>query len=160
MDQRVGAVRGLTWVKQRPWRASLVAGFGGFLCIAALALARDAAALPLIIPPFGASCVLAFGFPASPFAHPKNIIGGHLVAALMGFAATLMFGYGVLGIAAGVGFAITAMMLTDTVHPPAGANPIVVALLHPDFSFLLVPVLAGATAIVLAASAYRKITTR
>lgn len=72
----------------------------------------------------------------------------------MGFLATSLFGFGVLGIATGVGLAIAAMMMTDTVHPPAGANPIVVALLHPDLSFLIVPVLVGATAIVASARLY------
>ncbi len=154
MDQRVGAVEGLSWLKGRPWRASVLAGFGGFLIIGALALVRDATTLPLIIPPFGASCVLVFGAPASPFARPRNVICGHLIAALMGFLATSLFGFGVLGIATGVGLAIAAMMMTDTVHPPAGANPIVVALLHPDLSFLIVPVLVGATAIVASARLY------
>jgi len=154
MDQRVGAVEGLSWLKGRPWRASVLAGFGGFLIIGALALVRDATALPLIIPPFGASCVLVFGAPASPFARPRNVICGHLIAALMGFLATSLFGFGVLGVAAGVGLAIATMMITDTVHPPAGANPIVVALLHPDLSFLVVPVLVGATAIVASAKLY------
>ena len=154
MDQRVGAVDSLAWLKERPWRTSVLAGFGAFLTIGALALMRDVAELPLIIPPFGASCVLVFGAPASPFARPKNVICGHLIAALMGFLATSLFGFGVLGIATGVGFAIAAMMMTDTVHPPAGANPIVVALLHPDLSFLIVPVLVGAMSIVASAKLY------
>ena len=46
------------------------------------------------------------------------------------------------------------MMLTDTVHPPAGANPIVVALTQPGVSFLVVPVLLGATLIVTVSRIY------
>ncbi|WP_045836121.1 hypothetical protein [Hyphomicrobium sp. 99] len=37
MDQRVGAVDGLAWLKDRPWQASVLAGFGAFLTIGALA---------------------------------------------------------------------------------------------------------------------------
>ena len=74
MDQLVAPAGGLVWLKQRPWRASVLAGIGGFLIIGALALVRDVTALPLIIPPFGASCVLVFGAPTSPFARPKNVI--------------------------------------------------------------------------------------
>jgi CBS-domain-containing membrane protein len=65
-----------------------------------------------------------------------------------------MFGYGLLGASIGVGLAIAAMMLTDTVHPPAGANPIVVALTQPGVSFLVVPVLLGATLIVTVSRIY------
>lgn len=153
-------VTGAPKTKTRPWVAALLAGFGGFIAIFVLAIARDVSALPLLIPPFGASCVLAFGYPASPFAQPKNIIGGHLVAAVMGLAACAVFGYGAIGIAAGVGLAITAMMLTDTTHPPAGANPVVVAVLHADLSFLLTPVLAGAMTIVLLSLVYNRLCRR
>lgn len=150
------SVIGTSQTTARPWIAAMLAGFGGFLTIGVLAMARDVSALPLLIPPFGASCVLAFGYPASPFAQPKNIIGGHLVAAAMGLLACAIFGHGVTGIAAGVGLAITAMMLTDTTHPPAGANPVVVAVLHADLSFLLTPVLVGATTIVLLSLTYNR----
>ncbi|HYD15124.1 MAG TPA: HPP family protein [Hyphomicrobium sp.] len=149
-------VRTTAWLKERPWRAAVLAGFGGFLTIGALASANATEQLPLLIPPFGASCVLVFGAPASPFARPRNVVGGHLVSALMGLCAVSAFGYGPLGIAVGVGLAIAAMMLTDTVHPPAGANPIVVALTHASWTFLAAPVLVGAAAIVLAAAAYNR----
>ena len=120
----------LAWVAGRPWRAAALAGLGGFLIIGILATVNASGQLPLLIAPFGASCVLVFGVPASPFARPRNVIGGHLVAALMGLCAVSILGTGPLGIAVGVGLAIAAMMVTDTVHPPAGANPIVVALTH------------------------------
>lgn len=35
----------------------------------------------LIMAPFGATCVLVFGAPDSPLAQPRNVIGGHLIAA-------------------------------------------------------------------------------
>jgi len=144
----------LVWLKSRPWRSAVLAGAGGFIAIALLAFARDVSGMHLLIPPFGASCVLAFGFPASPFAQPKNIVGGHVISALMGLLACALLGYDVLGIATGVGLAITAMMVTDTVHPPAGANPIVVALTQPAASFLIMPVLVGAVSIVLLGRLY------
>ena len=110
----------------------------------------------LLIPPFGASCVLVFGVPASPFARPQNVIGGHVISAAMGLAAVSLFGAGALGMAIGVGLAIASMMVSDTVHPPAGANPIVVALAAPGWSFLLAPVLAGAVVIVMLGAAYNR----
>jgi len=146
--------------KVRTWLTPLLAGFGGFMAIWILAYARDASTLPLLIPPFGASCVLVFGYPSSPFAHPKNVIGGHLIAALMGLLACAVLGFGPIGMAAGVGLAITAMMLTGTTHPPAGANPIVVALLQADPTFLLTPVLAGAATIVVLGFVYNRLLAR
>ena len=51
------------------------------------------------------------------------------------------------------------MMLTDTVHPPAGANPIVVALIRPDWTFLAAPVLAGVVVIVAMGAVYHRVVT-
>jgi CBS-domain-containing membrane protein len=147
----------VAWLAARPWTTALVAGFGGFLTIGLLATINASEALPLLIAPFGASCVLVFGVPASPFARARNVIGGHLVAAFMGLAAVSLLGAGPPGIAAGVGLAIAAMMLTDTVHPPAGANPIVVALTGAGWPFLAAPVLVGAGAIVVMGLAYRRL---
>lgn len=86
------------WLKDRPWRKAALAGLGGFAAIALLAAVRDMTELGLLMPPFGASCVLAFGFPSSPFAQPKRLIGGHLIAAMAGLLSASMFGYGLLGI--------------------------------------------------------------
>jgi CBS-domain-containing membrane protein len=69
-------------------------------------------------------------------------------------------GYGVLGTAAGVGLTITAMMITYTDHPPAGANPIVVALTHAGWQFLAAPILVGSLAIVAMGAAYHRLVTR
>jgi CBS-domain-containing membrane protein len=148
------AARLSAWLASRPWRAAALAGLGGSLTIGALATANAAGHLPLLIAPFGASCVLVFGAPASPFARPRNVIGGHLVTAIAGLVAVSSLGYGPLGIAIGVGLAISAMMLTDTVHPPAGANPIVVAITHAGWSFVVAPVLIGAISIVMMSAAY------
>jgi CBS-domain-containing membrane protein len=150
----------VAWLKARPWQAALLAGFGGFLTIGMLAAVTATDALSLLIAPFGASCVLVFGVPASPFARPRNVIGGHLVTALVGLIAVSLFGPGPLGIAVGVGLAIAAMMVTDTVHPPAGANPIVVALSHASWSFLAAPVLLGTVAIVATGLVYNRIVGR
>ncbi len=146
--------RVLAWMAGRPWKHSLFAGIGGALIIGALAAANAADVAMLLIPPFGASCVLVFGVPASPFARPQNVIGGHVISAAMGLLAVALLGAGPLGIAVGVGLAIAAMLVTDTVHPPAGANPIVVAFADPGLSFLIAPVLLGATSIVILGLVY------
>lgn len=46
---------------------------------------------PTIITSFGASAVLVFGVIESPLAQPRNLVGGHFVAALLGTAITRLF---------------------------------------------------------------------
>ncbi len=47
-----------------------------------------------------------------------------------------------------VGLAVGLMLLTNTTHPPAGANPLVVMLAGEYWDFLLMPVATGAILIV------------
>ena len=81
-------------------------------------------------------------------AQPRNVIGGHLVATLVGLVVFAVLGATPLALALGVGLAISAMSLTETLHPPAGADPIVVIMLGASWSFLCMPVLLGAILIV------------
>lgn len=129
-------------------------GIGGAICIATILLVGSITDLAMIIPPFGASCVLAFGLPDSPLAQPRNIIGGHFVTALTGIICLTLFGPEQWIMALAVGLGISAMQLTGTVHPPAGANPIVVILAGASWPFLLTPVLLGAVLIVVVAFVY------
>jgi CBS-domain-containing membrane protein len=103
----------------------------------------------LIMAPFGATCALLFGAPDSPLAQPRNVIGGHVIAT----AISLLFLY-VLGdswwvVALGVSTTIAVMQYTRTLHPPAGADPIVVILTHASWQFIFIPVLAGAVILVI-----------
>ena len=138
---------------------ALLAGLGGALTIFALGWAGLQAGTLLLIAPFGASCVLAFAIPQSPLAQPRNVVGGHLISTMAGLIVLGLFGVTPLGLALGVGLAIASMVLTGTLHPPAGADPIVVMLAAASWSFLFVPVLLGAATIVLVAIAYHRLVT-
>jgi CBS-domain-containing membrane protein len=142
--------------KEWPLRKAILAGIGGALTIGLLGAASARGYAPVLIAPFGATCVLVFGAPASPFARPRNVIGGHLLAAVVGLLACSMLGHDWLGAAVGVGLAIALMILTETVHPPAGANPIVIALAHAGWSFLAAPVFAGAVVVVAIGAVYHR----
>ncbi len=48
-----------------------------------------------------------------------------------------------------VGIAITFMIITKTIHPAAGANPILIIESGQSWDFLIMPVLAGTVFIVL-----------
>jgi CBS-domain-containing membrane protein len=117
---------------------------GGFAAIALLALAGKGIHQTVLIAPFGASCVLLFAAPESPFAQPRNLVCGHLLTASVGLAMLWLFGNGIWSIGLAVGLVIALMELTRTVHPPAGANPVVIMLAGKvKLAFLLAPVLLG-----------------
>ncbi|MDX5483039.1 MAG: HPP family protein [Hymenobacteraceae bacterium] len=124
---------------------------GGLLAIAAVGKLTQLSQVPLLMAPFGATCVLAFGVPESPLAQPRNIVGGHFIAAFIGLLCLQWLGTGWLSMAVGVSLAIGAMQLTGTTHPPAGANPLLVVMTKAKWSFLISPVLAGALVLVLVA---------
>jgi CBS-domain-containing membrane protein len=74
----------------------------------------------------------------------------------VGLAVFGLLGATPLALGLGVGLAITAMQSTGTLHPPAGADPIVAILAKATWPFLFTPVLAGAAIVVVAAFAYHK----
>jgi len=149
--------------------APLISGFGGFLLIFILAqseylikgTAELTAEVTLLAASFGASCVLVFATPQSPLARPKNVIGGHLISAFVGLVLFVLLGASPLAMALGTGLAIALMQATDTLHPPAGGDPLIVLLAtgtaNPvGWSFLLTPILAGTVAIVIVGWLYHK----
>ncbi|WP_439648949.1 HPP family protein [Desertivirga xinjiangensis] len=109
-------------------------------------------AIPLIMAPFGASCVLAFGVPDSPLAQPRNILGGHLISSLIGVLCYTYFGSTWYSLVIGVGAAIFIMQLTKTTHPPAGADPLVIIFAGASWKFILNPVLSGSLILVCCSS--------
>ncbi|WP_138752428.1 HPP family protein [Paenibacillus sinopodophylli] len=142
----------LKWINWKP----LAAAAGGTAAIALLLLMGNVMSLALLMAPFGASCVIAFVLPESPLARARSIIGGHLVSTAIGLTMFHLFGTNTWTLALSVGLSILLMQYTRTVHPPAGADPLVVMLSGAGWSFLLTPVLFGAVVIALAAYAYRK----
>jgi CBS-domain-containing membrane protein len=82
--------------------------------------------LTLIIGSFGASAVLVYGAIQSPLAQPRNLVGGHIVSALMGVACYKLFhDMPWLAAPAAVATAIAAMHITRTLHPPGGATALI-----------------------------------
>lgn len=124
--------------------AGAVAGLGGALAIGAMEWFSVAAHYPLAVIPFATSIVLVIGSPEAEPAQPRAMIGGHVVSALVGLAVLKLAGPHAWAAAAAVGLAILAMYVTGTFHPPAGINPLLVVSGNLPWSFLFVPVLAGA----------------
>ncbi|MDO9461605.1 MAG: HPP family protein [Alphaproteobacteria bacterium] len=139
-------------------KAIALAGLGGFIAIAVLALLTDYLSMALILGSFGASCVLVFGYPDAPFSQPRNVIGGHFISSLIGLTFLYFVGPQWWSVAMAVGVTIAVMMLTRTVHPPAGSNPVIVFLTAPAWDFLLFPSLAGALILALIGLIYNNAT--
>jgi CBS-domain-containing membrane protein len=105
--------------------------------------------LPLMIGSFGASAVLLFGAPKSPLAQPRNLIGGHVVSALIGVLCWKLFAdFPALAQALAVATAIALMHLTRTLHPPGGATALIAVIGGPQihalgFLYVLIPATAG-----------------
>ena len=123
-----GAVRSLLLIYFH-MKNNIISAFGAFLCISALAYLNSFEESNLwLIPPFGASMVLVMAAHESPLAHPKSVLFGHILSALAGVFVYSILGFSFLSVGLAVGLAIFLMMATKTVHPPAGANPIIAVL--------------------------------
>lgn len=79
-----------------------------------------------LIGSFGASAVLIFGATNSPLAQPRNLIGGHLVSALVGVTIHKLIPDELwLSSALAVSLSIVCMQISKTMHPPGGATALI-----------------------------------
>ena len=124
--------------------AILAGAAGGAGAIAIMELLSVGTEFPLMAIPFATSIVLVMGSPEAEPAQPRALVGGHLIATLVGLVVVQLLGPGHWTAALAVGLAIVAMHLTRTFHPPAGIDPLVVVINNMSWSFLLAPVAIGA----------------
>ena len=140
---------------------ALLSALGALIFISFLAfLDRSFEGMIWLIPPFGASMVLVMAVHESPLAKPKNILLGHILSALSGVIILYLIGDNFLALGIAVALAVFVMIITDTIHPPAGANPIIVILTGQGISFVLFPVAVGAFMLVIFAYLYNKLLKR
>jgi CBS-domain-containing membrane protein len=104
--------------------------------------------------PFTTSIIMVFGSPDSPFTRPRNLIGGHILCGVVTLIAVSAFGYEPWVTMVAVGFAMCAMMITRTLHPPAGMSIFVIVTMHAGWSYLFTPLAVGAIALAAYASMY------
>ncbi|WP_088346010.1 MULTISPECIES: HPP family protein [Rhodomicrobium] len=126
------------------------AACGGFGIAAMLTLAA-LSGTPLGAIPFATSIVLVAGAPRSPPARSKAVIFGHLICASAGIALHYSGFEGIATVAAVVALSIALMLVFDVFHPPAGITPLVIYNSSLDWTFLFMPVLAGALCVMLLA---------
>ncbi|MFA7500592.1 MAG: HPP family protein [Sulfurimonas sp.] len=82
----------------------------------------------LLLGSFGASAVLIYGAPEVSFSQPRNLLGGHILSAIVSVSLVKIFG-GLLEFellcALSVSLSILVMHLTLTMHPPGGATALI-----------------------------------
>lgn len=143
------------------WTIAVMAGAAGAaMAIGLMELLAARSAIPLLFVPFATSIVLIMGSPDIDAAQPRALVGGHLVATLVGLLVVKIAGPGTAVAALAVGLAMVAMHLTRSFHPPAGIDPLVVVVNDMSWSFLLVPVAVGACLLATFAFAWHNVVRR
>lgn len=117
-----------------------------------------------LIGSFGASSVLVYGAIQSPLAQPRNLIGGHVISAIIGVSVyKIMPDIIWLEAPLAVALSIVAMQVTKTLHPPGGATALVAVIGSEKikalgYLFVLSPVLTGAIILFVVALLFNNIT--
>jgi CBS domain-containing membrane protein len=113
---------------------------------------------------FGASSVLVYGAVYSPLAQPRNLVGGHVVSALVGVTVGKIFPDIIwLTAPTAVALSIVAMQVTRTLHPPGGATALIAVagsakIIELGYMYVLSPILIGAFILLLVALVFNNIT--
>jgi len=102
---------------------------------------------PFLLASLGGSTVFLFGLTRAPAAQPRALFGGHLGGALIGIACYQCFGEALWVYALAQVLTLGFMLLTNTVHPPAGANPLIMVAAHAGFAALWHTVFLGVLAL-------------
>jgi CBS-domain-containing membrane protein len=111
----------------------------------------DPPSSPLLLASLGGSAVFLFGLTRAAAAQPRSLFGGHLGGALIGIVCFHLFGDSLWVYVLSVVLTFVYMLATKTVHPPAGANPLIMLHMHAGLSALWQPV--GLAVLTLAAVA-------
>ena len=141
---------------------------GSFIGIAILAFIQSKTLADIdsifLIGSFGASSVLIFGAVQSPLAQPRNLVGGHVISAIIGVTIYKTLP-NILWLTAplAVSLSIVMMQLTKTLHPPGGAAALI-AIIGTDrvkqlgYLYVLSPVLTGTLILLVVALVFNNIT--
>ena len=138
---------------------SWIGAFFGIYAILAFEKYLESAAISsfFLIGSFGASAVLVYGAPLAEFSQPRNLVGGHVVSAIVGVTVFMLIGADTLWAGPlAVSLAIVAMHFTRTLHPPGGATALIAITggnkVHSlGYTYVISPVLVGSLLLLLVA---------
>ena len=138
----------------------VISAAGGFLGIFGILLSSqwllDPEIAVMIVPSMGASAVLLFAAPHAPFSQPWNVVGGHVLSAIVGVACWQWIPDYTVAASASVGLAIGAMYFARCIHPPGGATALAAVIgsekMHDlGYTYVYEPILLNVVAMLLIA---------
>jgi len=138
----------------------MVAGIASIVTMCAALVLLDLERVPYLFASLGGSCVILFATPDNVMAQPRSFIGGHLVGTTVGLIFSHTFGGGIVSMGCAVGTAMALMMVTDTIHSPAGADPLIVMAAHPGWSFVAEPLALSLVILFVGATLYHRLILR
>ncbi|MDJ1500684.1 HPP family protein [Xanthocytophaga agilis] len=154
-----------TLVDYREHIWSFIGAFVGISCIAFL----QSKMFPytdtvFLIGSFGASSVLIYGAIQSPLAQPRNLIGGHVLSAIVGVSVYQLLP-DILWLTAplAVSLSIVLMQVTKTLHPPGGATGLIAVIgsekiKQLGYWYVISPVLTGCLILLVVALIFNNMT--
>ena len=112
---------------------------------------------------FGASSVLIYGVINSPLAQPRNLIGGHVLSAIVGVTVAFFVNEVWLGAAVSVSLSIVVMQITKTLHPPGGATALIAVIGSEKvkslgYLYVISPILSGVLILLIVALIFNNVT--
>ena len=149
-------------------REQFWSGLGALVGIGLIAFIQsqilDKNANVFLIGSFGASSVLIYGAIQSPLAQPRNLIGGHVVSAIMGVTVYKLLP-DIIWLTAplSVALSIIGMQVTKTLHPPGGATALIAVtgsakITALGYWYVISPVLSGVLILLLVALVFNNMT--
>lgn len=117
-----------------------------------------------LIGSFGASSVLVYGIIQSPFSQPRNLIGGHVISAIIGVTINKLIPDIIwLSAPLAVSISIIFMQITKTLHPPGGATALIAVtgsaqIKDLGYMYVLSPVLDGVLILFITALIFNNMT--
>ena len=119
---------------------------GSFVAIG-LALFVTKANSPLLLASLGGTTLFLFALTSAPAAQPRAVFGAHLISSLIGILSFQLFGDAFWVYVIALIITIAVLLLVRCVHPPAGANPLIMIQAHASFIHLGITVMTGVTII-------------
>jgi CBS-domain-containing membrane protein len=130
---------------------------GGAIAITIALLLVGGRDSPFLLFSLGGSTVFLFALTETEAAQPRALLGGHIGGGLIGILCYQIFGDALWVSVAAVVLTMTFMVVTRTIHPPAGANPLIMVDHHAGFLSMLNPVGAGVLTLFIVAMVWSRV---